>query len=68
MEVKKYGFRNWALYDDNGELICVTVYKRGALEVARRLGDEAILLQETQKKTGKTERKFESKEGFNYVY
>ncbi len=29
--------RFWAVRDAGGELICVCVYKRGALEVARRL-------------------------------
>lgn len=29
--------RFWAVHDEAGELICICVYKRGALEVARRL-------------------------------
>lgn len=29
--------RFWAVRDGTGELVCVCVYKRGALEVARRL-------------------------------
>jgi len=29
--------RYWAVRDCAGQLICVCVYKRGALEVARRL-------------------------------
>lgn len=37
MKIDKYGFRHWAVYDDSGELVCVTVYKKGALEVVRRL-------------------------------
>ena len=37
MAIKKYGSRNWAVYDDFGNLICVTVYKKGALEVLNRL-------------------------------
>ena len=37
--VSKYGrTRFWAVRDGGGELICVCVYKRGAMEVARRLG------------------------------
>ena len=36
MEIKKYN-RLWAVYDENGELICITVYKKGAKEVIRRL-------------------------------
>jgi len=35
-QIEPYGSRNYALYD-NGELVCVTVYKRGAAEVKRRL-------------------------------
>lgn len=37
MKIEKYGFRHWAVYDDSEVLICVTVYKKGALEVVRRL-------------------------------
>lgn len=37
MDIKKYGSRNWEVYDDFGNLICVTVYKKGALEVLNRL-------------------------------
>lgn len=29
--------RVWELIDESGNLICLTVYKRGAKEVARRL-------------------------------
>ena len=36
MRIARYG-RFWALYDADGTLICVTVYKKGALEVVRRL-------------------------------
>lgn len=36
MSIKKYG-RFWAVYDAEGDLVCVTVYKRGALEVVKRL-------------------------------
>lgn len=37
MTIRKYGERFWAVYDQAGELICVTVYKKGAMEVVRRL-------------------------------
>jgi hypothetical protein len=37
MTIEKYGYRNWAVYDDSGYLICVTVYKKGAIEVLNRL-------------------------------
>jgi hypothetical protein len=37
-QVAKYGkSRFWAVVDPTGELVCVTVYKRGAEEVVRRL-------------------------------
>ncbi len=40
MRVEKYNERNWAVYDTNEELICITVYKKGALEVARRSAEK----------------------------
>jgi len=36
MSMRKYGWY-WTLYDDASELVCV--YKRGALEVLRRLSN-----------------------------
>ncbi len=39
MYIQKYGDRYWAVYDEEGNLVCVTVYKKGALEVLRRLSD-----------------------------
>jgi hypothetical protein len=38
MSIQPYG-RHWAVYDACGVLICLTVYKKGALEVVRRLQD-----------------------------
>ena len=39
--VSKHGrSRFWAVRDEAGELVCVCVYKRGALEVVRRLADD----------------------------
>ena len=29
--------RFWAVHDANGQLVCLTVYKKGAREVVRRL-------------------------------
>ncbi len=29
--------RDWMVIDPQGQLVCVTVYKRGAVEVVRRL-------------------------------
>jgi hypothetical protein len=38
MFIKRYGHtRHWAVYDDEDRLICLCVYKKGALEVVRRL-------------------------------
>lgn len=34
---KRYGYRDWMVIDPQGELVCLTVYKRGAVEVVRRL-------------------------------
>lgn len=39
MKIEKYG-RFWAVYDEKDILVCVTVYKKGAIEVKRRLGAE----------------------------
>jgi hypothetical protein len=35
---KRHGYRDWMVIDPGGELVCLTVYKRGAVEVVRRLG------------------------------
>ncbi|WP_420125544.1 hypothetical protein [Longimicrobium sp.] len=29
--------RNWMVIDPAGQLVCITVYKKGAVEVVRRL-------------------------------
>lgn len=36
MKIEKWG-RFWAVYDADGVLVCVCVYKKGAMEVVRRL-------------------------------
>jgi hypothetical protein len=33
----KYGSRYWAVLDPTGALVCVTLYRKGAEEVCRRL-------------------------------
>ena len=38
IEVRPYGNRFWAVYM-NGELVCVTVYKKGAFAVESILGE-----------------------------
>ncbi len=41
MKIEKYkNTKFYALYDDNSELICVAVYKRGAEAVAKRLAEK----------------------------
>ena len=40
--------RYFALYDQ-GELVCVTVYKKGAQEVRRRIEELKSMIEETQK-------------------
>ena len=38
MRIERYGkTRYWAVIDAEGTLVCLCVYKRGALEVVRRL-------------------------------
>ena len=49
IEVKKYGDRTWAVYV-NGELLCVTVYKKGAFAVESILGEMAQRIQEAEGK------------------
>jgi len=39
MKLEKHG-RHWAVYADDGKLICVAVYKKGAQEVVRRLDNQ----------------------------
>jgi len=36
MRCERHG-RYWAVYDKAGQLVCLAVYRKGALEVARRL-------------------------------
>jgi hypothetical protein len=37
MTIDRWPPRFWAVYDDDAELVCVTVYKKGANEVVRRI-------------------------------
>jgi len=39
MRIEEWYPRFWAVYDDDDELVCITVYKKGAQEVVRRLTD-----------------------------
>ena len=36
MTIRRYG-RYWAVYDQANVLVCLTVYRKGAAEVIRRL-------------------------------
>ena len=36
MSIRKYG-RYWQVVDADGALVCITVYRKGAIEVVRRL-------------------------------
>jgi len=47
MEIVKWD-RYFALYDQ-GELVCVTVYKKGAKEVKRRLEELKSIIEEAQR-------------------
>ena len=47
IEVRKYSDRTWAVYL-KGELLCVTVYKKGALAVESTLGELAKRIQEAE--------------------
>ena len=35
--IERYG-HYWAVYDGEGQLVCLAVYRKGAREVLRRLG------------------------------
>lgn len=41
IEITKYGSRHWAVFVD-GQLLCVTVYKKGALAVRDALLSSAL--------------------------
>lgn len=41
IEVRRYGKRNWAVYE-GGELLAVTVYKKGAMAIVERLSRGAL--------------------------
>ncbi len=46
MRVERYRkTRYWAVYEETGELLCVTVYRKGAAAVADRLGLVGALLE-----------------------
>ena len=53
MEIVKWD-RYFALYDQ-GELVCVTVYKKGAQEVRRRIEELKTMIEMTRNSSGKNE-------------
>ena len=48
LKIEKWDHRHWAVYD-GPELVCLTVYKKGALEVKRRL--ESVIRSEVETTT-----------------
>jgi len=55
MKIEKYrGSNHWGVFDEKGELVCVTVYKKGAKEVVRRLEELKLLLEVRPKSYSKT--------------
>ena len=53
MEVTRYKGRFWAVYDGSGRLVVVTVYKRGANEVKRRLYQASAEIDTASKSDGR---------------
>jgi len=47
LSINRYGNRNWAVYF-NGELLAVTVYKKGAVAVCDALGKALAVAAATQ--------------------
>jgi len=37
--IERYSTRNWAVYDRHGNLVCVTLYKKGAVKVLELLNE-----------------------------
>ena len=49
MRVERYGNTGyWAVYASDGVLICITVYRKGAAEVVRRLQQAFEAVQQGQ--------------------
>jgi hypothetical protein len=53
MTIKRYG-RYWAVLDADGSLMCLTVYRKGAAEVVRRLQQAWEAMQQGQETNGFT--------------
>ena len=53
MRIERYGnTRYWAVYASDGALICITVYRKGAAEVVRRLQQAFEAMQQRQATNG----------------
>ena len=59
MTITKHGRRLWRVLDDDGSLVCVTAYRKGAREVVRRLTAARQEATETIKKEKTTAKKGE---------
>jgi hypothetical protein len=42
MDIRRYKRRFWAVYSPSEELVCVCVYKKGAQNVVRLLGEKSL--------------------------
>ena len=58
LEIEKWD-RNFALYE-NGNLVCVTVYKKGAAEVKRRIEELKAQIAEARKEKPETQHEKEA--------
>lgn len=54
MKVTRYKRRHWAVYDTEGALICVCVYRKGAENVARLLQESTLPSHTTETVQGGT--------------
>jgi len=55
MRVERYGnTQYWPVYASDGALICITVYRKGAAEVVRRLQQAPEATQQWQDTSGPT--------------
>jgi hypothetical protein len=55
MRIARYGnTRYWAVIDADGTLVCLCVYRKGALEVVRRMQQAFEAMQQGQDRNGLT--------------
>jgi hypothetical protein len=48
--------RGFALYDENGELICITLYRKGAVEVRRQIQELRNMIERGEHETKRPSR------------